>query len=176
MSAGSAKSHEKPASVTSATPAMVIQWLVNRTITGCFWGSGISVCLVLGVQISDQVRHFRSGEARPRDALGFHLVEHLRAVMPEDGNDGGGVERAARARDLGRSVRKLVMTRRATLGREDFRSGGGIARVREKLAGPQIAHDLAHLGEGEWSRRGGHARLVFPHVDGDIGQRFALEF
>src|SRR5678816_2416041 len=110
MFAGSAKSHEKPARVTSATPVMVIQWLVSRTMRGCFCGSGILLfsilALVLGVQVGDQVGHVRPFKARPCDAFGFHLIEHSWAMMPEDGDDRGRIKRASRAGELGRSARR----------------------------------------------------------------------
>ena len=98
MFVGSAKSHENPASVTSATPAMVIQWLVSRTIIGCFGSIGHFIFLRSDVQIGNQIRHLRAVEARPRDALVFIWSSMLGTMMPQRRDHRGGAKRAASSR------------------------------------------------------------------------------
>ena len=72
-------------------------------------------------------------------------------------------------------MRRVVMTSGAALGREYASAGRRAARIFEKLFGPEIAHDLAHIPQAKRRRSGGHSGLVLPHRDGDIGQRFAFE-
>src|SRR5580658_10451500 len=186
MFAGSANSHETPASVTSATPHMDAQWLVSTTTKGRFCGSAMLLPPVpgriLSVKISHQICHLRTVEAWPGDAFGFHLIEHARTVMPERCDHGGGGKRTARAADFRRSARRVFMTGRAALGRKHAASGSGIARVLKELIGPKIVQEVAHFTRVESHEFGAgrgrpisgkHPGRVIPHLRRDLGQRLA---
>src|SRR5215468_3724119 len=79
--ANKTNNQENPASVTSVTPSMLIQWLAKRIRIG-----RRSSVIGLRIQIRDQVAHLCPVEARPFDVFRFHLIGHLRPVTPQDRN------------------------------------------------------------------------------------------
>src|SRR5580698_6555649 len=172
--AGSTNNHDKPARVTSVTPVMVIQWAVSSSRIGGF--GLLPTRSFRRIQERDQIRHLRAFEARPGDAFGAHVLEHLRAVVPQSRNHRHPVE--GTPGEIGSAIRLVVVAARAMFAGEDAASRSRTARASEELFGPKITQELAHFTRIEFHElrsRSSHTGRVIPHRGRDFGERLSLD-
>ncbi len=136
------------------------------------------MCKFAGVQVRDQVGHLRAFEARPREALGFHLIQHVRSVAPQhrDHRRAGEFARPERAVGALRWKRRCDRPCSSYSRRRGCPAPGRPASSKNFAAQKELTRPASRPGSSGAERRSGrrHARRVIPHLGRDLGERFAL--